>query len=306
MATPIMVGAASGVGGCFAGFLVGKSAGARSIRIEDIDDKKQMVGFLKKMCASRKSPEYAEFYRFLLNVFQRADRDFDGLVRTEDFDLMVEMAGCIPRKFAFAPTSAEQFASDGERLAYRKAKFAAIDADGSGTITFDEWLNYSYQHVCEMTATIDENKVDLGLTSKERFKEWCVNACRSRRSSEYKELYDLLLSEFVKADKDKIGKVDLLGFDKLIDLAAAWPRKFGYAPDAATMYKTDNERIAARKVMFEQMDTDGNGTITFDECLDFIYKHICEKTQQFDSSLTGQAPAFTPGKAGACPYGFGK
>ena len=34
-----------------------------------------------------------------------------------------------------------------ERLAKRKEYFAAMDVDGNGTISFDEWLNYAYSHI---------------------------------------------------------------------------------------------------------------------------------------------------------------
>jgi len=202
-------------------------------RIEDIDDKQDFVNFLKMACANRQTPEFNELYRFLLSVFQRCDRDFDGLVRAEDFDIMVEMAGAIPRKFAFAPSSLESFASDDERMRYRKNAFAKINASGTGAISFDEWLNYSYQHICEMTATLDEKKADLGMSSKERFKEWCIKACRDRQSPEYKELYNLLLSTFMSGDKDMDGKVNVWEFDAMVEAAAAYPRKFGYAPPSS-------------------------------------------------------------------------
>lgn len=290
------------------GFSAGRGSSVPRQRIEDIDDKQQMVKFLKKACASKQTPEYRELYRFLLSVFHRADRDFDGLVRSDDFDLMVEMAGAVPRKFAFAPTSVESFATDDQRIAYRKKAFEKINASTTGAITFDEWLKYSYQHICEMTATLDEAKADTGMNNKERFKDWCVKASRDRRSPEYKELYDLLLSTFVSADQDVDGLVNVREFDAMIEAAAAYPRRFGYAPPASVTYKTTEERIAARTQMFKDMDTDGNGTIGFEEWLSFAYKHICLKAAQLDSSLSGVPTEFKAGSSapsGGCPYGFG-
>jgi len=313
------VGLASCGFGAAAGLLVGRKSAKTQKRVEDIDSKTDMVHFLKRACSSKNTPEYKELYRFLLSVFKKADRDFDGLVGSDDFDIMVEMAGAIPRKFAFAPTSLESFATDGQRADYRKSLFSKIDADGSGGIDFSEWLNYSYQHICHMTATLDEKKADLGLTTKDRFKDFIIKACSNRRSAEYKELYDLLLTEFVAADQDMDGKVSFGEFDRMIDLAAAWPRKFGYAPPASKTYKTTDDRIAARTKMFKQMDTDGNGTITFEEWLTFAYQHICAKAVQLDQRLTGVPPAFvagsdamcpigagTAGMAGGCPYGMGR
>merc|ERR1712107_271014 len=115
-----------------------------------------------------------------------------------------------------APTSKESFATDEQRVDYRKKAFAKIDADGSGAISFDEWLNYSYQHICQMVATLDEKKADLGIDTKERFKEWCVKASRDRRSAEYKELYDLLLATFVEGDRDQDGRVNAAELDKTL------------------------------------------------------------------------------------------
>jgi len=248
-----------------------------------------------------------ELYRFLLSVFHRADRDFDGLVKSEDFDLMVEMAGAIPRKFAFAPTSAESFATDKDRQSYRSKLFKKIDKDGSGGISFDEWLNVTYKHIQDVTQTLDESRdADLGMKDKERFKEWVIKACRSRRSAEYKELYDVLLNVFVQADKDMDGRVNPAEFDQMIEIAADIPRKFGYAPPASQTYKTNEDRIKARNKMFRDMDTDNNGTITFEEWLTFSYKHICEKAKTLDYSLSGKAPLFHPGQSppGSCPMGF--
>lgn len=273
-------------------------------RVEDIDDRVEMTRFLKRACATKNCPEYVELYRFLMNVFKRADRDYDGLVGAEDFDLMVEMAGAIPRKFAFAPTSLESFATDSERTAYRAALFGKIDVDKSSTISFDEWLNYCYGHIKEMTATIDEKSVDLGFKTPQGFLTFCVKACMDRRSPEYKELYDMLFKIFIDADADKDGRVNPEEFDAMIEIAAEIPRKFGYAPPAEQTYRSAAERKGARNQMFRAMDSDNNGTITFEEWLTFTYKHICQKVQPHSQDLTGVPPQFVRGGAGRCPYGF--
>ena len=41
------------------------------------------------------------------------------------------------------------------------------------------------------------------------------------------------------------------------------------------------ERLRRRKADFDKMDTNGNGTISFDEWLDYAYKHIVHKAAQF-------------------------
>lgn len=311
---PVLIAAASVSAGfaAAAGFFAGQQSKQQpEKRIEDIDDRRELVRFLKKACGSKNTAEYKELYRFLLAVFRRADRDYDGLVRENDFDIMVEMAGAVPRKFAYAPTSAESFTSESARTSYRKKAFQKINISKSGGISFDEWLTYSYEHICQMTSTLDEKDADLGLNTKDRFKDFCVKACKDRRSPQYKQLYDLLIDVFVEADTTKTGKVNAEQFDKMIELAADWPRKFGFAPAATVTYKTPADRIAARNKMFADMDTDKSGTITFEEWLTFAYTHICSKVAGLDMSVSGVPPKFVAGSAGlkagaGCPYGFGK
>ena len=43
-------------------------------------------------------------------------------------------------------------------------------------------------------------------------------------------------------------------FSKLVDAATAILRNFGYAPTAAELYKTEAEKEAATKKMFDSMD----------------------------------------------------
>lgn len=283
-----------------------RSATNQQMRVEDIDTKTEITKFLKKACSSKKTAEYKELYRFLLGIFKKCDRDFDGLVGPADFDVMVEMAGAIPRMFAFAPTSAEGFAADEDRVDFRKNLFTKIDADGNGKISFDEWLTYCYDHICEKTKSLDIATVDPPVNTKDKFKDFVIKAASSRRTPEYKDLYLLLLKEFVAADADMDGKISVQEFDVIIDRAAEYPRKFGFAPPASVTYKSSTERLEARQKMFTAMDTDGNGTISFEEWLTFTYNHICEKAKTLDDKLTGVPMPFVAGPQGACPFGFDK
>jgi Ca2+-binding EF-hand superfamily protein len=297
--------ASAGIG-AVGGYMLNSATNAQQVRVEDIDTKTEITKFLKKACSSKKTPEYKELYRFLLGIFKKCDRDFDGLVGPDDFDVMVEMAGSIPRMFAFAPSSAESFAKDAERIDFRTKLFKQIDSDGSGKISFDEWLGYCYDHICEKTKSLDIKTVDPPINTKEKFKNFVIKAASSKRTTEYKDLYLLLLKEFVSADYDMDGKISVAEFDEIIGRAADYPRKFGFAPPASVTYKSSKERLAARSKMFSEMDTDGNGTISFEEWLTFTYKHICEKAKTLDQSLTGVPPPFVAGPKGACPFGFDK
>jgi len=112
---------------------------------------------------------------------------------------------------------------------------------------------------------------DLAADDSTRFLK---AATASRRSPEYKELYFHLLRCFTDADATMTGVIDAEGFDKLIDIAAMAPRKYGFAPSAATMFKTERERKASRAALFKTVDKHGGGTISFDELLEWAFEHI--------------------------------
>jgi len=265
------------------------------------------VKFIKKATSSKQTREYEELYHFLLTCFIESDRDFDGRVTADDFDVMVERAGSLPRKWGFAPTTAEMFATPQERADFRKKEFAVINQSGTGYIAFDEWLNWAYRHISEKAASLNIQQADTKMnTGKEDFKSFIIKAARSRHNPEFKELYHFLQDCFTKADRDRDGLVGADEFDEMIEIAAAAPRRFGFAPPTSGTYKNAQERIAARTKMFKDMDVDNSGTIAFDEWLTFCYSHICMKAKTLDATLPGTAPP--PGElresTGKCPYGF--
>ena len=152
-------------------------------------------------------------------------------------------------------------------------------------------MAYIYPHICEKAATVDLEKAESKMErSKEDFRAFIVEACRSRASMEYKELYSHLLQCFTEADTDCDGRIGAEGLDTLVDVAARAPRKFGFAPPAEETFTSTDERVAARTAMFEKMDPDGLGFISFEEFLTYFYKHICEKAKTLDDSLSGSPP----------------
>jgi len=278
--------------------LLGKICGNSNLSIEHASDSKiSFVKFIKAATQSTDSLEYAELYHFLLETFVEADTDFNGLVDIDNFDFMVERAGALPRKWGFAPTSGEQFATRKERIDFRTKEFQKINVSGTGHITFHEWLGWCYSHICEKAKLLDARMaVSKMNTGKEDFKDFVIAASKSRHSHEYKEFYHFLHDCFTKADADRDGKVGPKEFDAMIEVAAAAPRRFGFAPTSSATYKNAAQRIAARTKMFKDMDLDRNGFIGFDEWLTFCYDHVCMKAKTLDSNLTGVAPR--------CPYGF--
>lgn len=245
-------------------------------------DKKTFVTFVMNACMSRSTPEYHQLYMFLLNCFTEADTDFDGMVGPEDFDYMVERASSLPRKFGFAPTSAEAFSNAADRRCFRTDMFRQMDSTGDGRIGFDEWLDFAYSHIREKARLLNPVEVQwrLGNFGRVGFSKFLGEACRSTHTMEYKELYHWLLKAFSESDRDGDGLVNADEFDKLVDVTAAEPRRLGFAPSNSKMFANEAEKKAARKAMFDAMDTTGSGCIGFDEFLAFIYAHIREKVRQ--------------------------
>merc|ERR1712121_103518 len=118
--------------------------------------------------------------------------------------------------------------------------------------------------------------------SKEDFIWFVKKAVQDKKSYSYSELYHSLLKIFVDADTNRDGLVSKASFSKLIDAAASMPRAYGYAPADSDLYKTGEEKDAARQKMFDSMDLKSTGVITFDEWLKYCREHIAAKTATMD------------------------
>ena len=68
------------------------------------------------------------------------------------------------------------------------------------------------------------------LRTREEFIVFIRQAVNDKKSLAYHELYNFLVSCFVRADKDFNGSVDISEFDSLIEEAAEMPRIYGFAP----------------------------------------------------------------------------
>merc|ERR1711954_536614 len=118
--------------------------------------------------------------------------------------------------------------------------------------------------------------------SKEDFIWFVKKAVQDKKSYSYSELYHSLLKIFVDADTNRDGLVSKASFSQLIDAAASMPRAYGYAPADSDLYKTEEDKDAARQKMFDSMDLKSTGVITFDEWLKFCREHIAAKTATMD------------------------
>ena len=106
-----------------------------------------------------------------------------------------------------------------------------------------------------------------------------VVSARSTRSS------TCLLKCFTEADNEGASKIGPDKFDGLVDIAAFAPHRFGFAPPAAEAFKSAAEKSAARKAMFEKMDTDGVGFISFEEW----FAHLRDSKDSCSSSVWERA-----------------
>lgn len=250
--------------------------------LEMTQSKIKFAKFVKSAAASTDSREYKELYKFLLKCFTDADADFSGMINAEEFKTMIDIAAAAPRKFGFAPSNDELYSDKKVLEDARMKMFKAMDAGGKGMIAFDVWLHLCYDHIRAKASTLEVPAVDNISRDKESFIEFVKNASSSRHSSAYKELYHFLLDCFAKADVNHDGQIGPYEFDKLIEEAAAAPRKFGLAPMESQMYNNHKERIKARTEMFKAMDIHNTGNIAFDEWLSFTYNHIREKVSELE------------------------
>jgi hypothetical protein len=85
----------------------------------------------------------------------------------------------------------------------------------------------------------------LGGTSAEVTRDEFVKFIRravERGSPEYRQLYFFLLKCFLEGDTEGTGSVDHVAFDKMIEAAAAAPRRFGLAPTTSQLFATTHVR----------------------------------------------------------------
>ncbi|KAK2147479.1 hypothetical protein LSH36_550g01013 [Paralvinella palmiformis] len=224
----------------------------------------------------RKSDAFIELYQFLLSCFIRADTDLDGKVHMKDFDTMIEEAAVLPRRYGFAPKSSDIYPNDAVRKEARAKMFKEMNLAKDGYITLEEWISFSVEHIMSKVKTLSKDVLTSEDVTKEEFLEFTKKAV-DKSTPEYRDLYSFLLKCFVDADKDRDGAINVNEFDQMIEVAAAAPRRHGLAPTSSQMFKSDAERLAKRAEYFKSMDVNKDGTISFDEWLQYSVEHITKK-----------------------------
>jgi len=230
--------------------------------------------------------ERAELYTFLAECFKDADTDRDGFVNPEEFDFLVEKAAALPRRFGLAPSWKTLYGDVATRERSRAWLFQMVDKDKKNTISIDNWIQYAFKHITEKVQKMPTKTLDfqnLPASGKSGFLKFLRTAISDEASAEFQELYQFLFKNFVIADTDQKGSVTFEQFDHLVELSANAPRSLGLAPPTDQMFKSTGERRAARKKLFDGMDSDKGGTISFDEYLKYTLEHIAGKVESKDA-----------------------
>ena len=237
--------------------------------------KEEFVRFVRYAAGDQKTDAFAELSNFLTRCFIRADTDFDGKVFIDQFDDLIEEAAALPRKYGFAPPSSQMYPTVEARKAGRAQMFRDMNTMSDGFITLAEWIDYAVKHIIGKAKGLPKDYLE-GDCSKEEFVDFIKKAVR-KSTPEFKELYFFLLAVFTDADSNHDGAVSHRGFDYMIELAAAAPRRHGLAPATSAMFKTESDRLAKRLEYFKAMDKKGTGQISFDQWLDYAVTHIMGK-----------------------------
>ena len=125
---------------------------------------------------------------------------------------MINAAAAFPQKFGF-----EFWKGSG------KDQFAAIDENGDGAVSFNEWLDFAYNHYKAQSLEVAFDKLD-----KETFVKDCKNV-GDTASEAYKKIYWFSWKCFQAADADRDGQVSDTEFGTMINVATAAQKRLGRA-----------------------------------------------------------------------------
>merc|ERR1712066_1072369 len=157
----------------------------------DIASKNDFIYWMQRAVEDQQNDCYIELYNLLLRAFVSADCDFDGQVSQDEFGGMISAAAAFPKKFGFDWWQGSP--SD---------MFKAIDENGDGSVSFDEWLGFAcknYQGQKDLPAAFDKQ-------DKDQFVADCKESLNTASES-YKKIYWFSWKCFQAADADRDGQV---------------------------------------------------------------------------------------------------
>merc|ERR1712032_1698866 len=176
----------------------------------DINSKSEFIYFMQRACEDQSNDCYIELYNILLRAFVCADCDFDGQVSEDEFGGMINAAAALPKKFGFDWWQGSP--SD---------QFKAIDENGDGAVSFDEWLSFAYKNYQSQTLPAAFDKAD-----KDAFVADCKEVGNTASES-YKKIYWFSWKCFQAADADRDGQVSGDEFATMIAISTANQKRLG-------------------------------------------------------------------------------
>jgi len=124
---------------------------------------------------------------------------------------------------------------------------------------------------------------DAWRHDKDAFKAWTKAAIENESGVEARQLYGFLAVAFGDVDVNKDGLITPNQFDILCEKVAALPRRFGMAPSWQVEYNNDTAaRTAARRGMFDSIDTANTGNVSLDQWISWAANHIAGKVPTID------------------------
>jgi len=258
-------------------YIAAKTATMAAHPILDHGNKEEFMKFLIT-AVQPGSAEHTELFWYLVELFVENDGNKDGIVTKRAFPAMVDKLVVMPKKLCILHPDQELYEDDeSKRLARQEQMFVAADPRVDDKMTLDEWIKFATGVFCAMIQSSN------GFNrSKEDFIWFVKKAVTDKHSHTHGEMYHCLLKMFVDADTNRDGLVSKASFSKLIDIATALPRNYGY-PVESEVHGTDEEKEMARQKIFGSVDLKNTGVITFDEWLKYCQEKIFGKIAVMDA-----------------------
>jgi len=105
------------------------------------------VRYCEVAVTNRASEEYKSLYEHLFKTFVESDVEEKGAIRRSQFDILIEDAAKAPRILGLAPSSAQAYPTEMDKMASRDQLFAAMDTQRRGYISFNDFLAWAVQHI---------------------------------------------------------------------------------------------------------------------------------------------------------------
>ena len=210
--------------------------------------REEFITWLHVATADSTSGAYRELYSFLVNCFVRADKNFSGKLDQAQFDEVIEEAAAMPRKYGYAPVTASLYPNESARKTARAKQFKAVDKVNQGYVSLDQWISFAMDHIFSKVDQLPKDYLS-GTTNTVNKAEFItfIKKAVVKGNPEYKQLYHFLLKTFQNGDVKKEGRVSPEAFDRMIEAAAAAPRRFGLAPKSEEMFPNAAVRFEKHK-----------------------------------------------------------